>query len=227
MRGAQDYREVLRRIHATRQPDVYVEIGVRHGASLALARARVIVGIDPSPELRVPLPPQARIAATTSDEFFARAAGMLDAPIDLAFIDGMHLFEFALRDFVNVEQRSSPAGVVVFDDILPNHPAQARRERATGVWTGDVWKIVPCLRWFRPDLELHALDAAPTGLLVVTGLDPANDTLRRRYAEIQACFAGAEYAQPGAETLARAGVLAPDDARVFARLAQLRADVRT
>ena len=43
------------------------------------------------------------------------------AAVRLAFIDGMHLFEFALRDFINTERHCSPKAVIVFDDILPRN----------------------------------------------------------------------------------------------------------
>jgi hypothetical protein len=50
-----------------------------------------------------------------------------------------------------------------------------------GAWTGDVWKIIPVLQKYRPDLKLTILDCAPTGLLLVSDLDPANDTLSQNY----------------------------------------------
>src|SRR5256885_12302956 len=34
-------------------------------------------------------------------------------PVDLAFIDGMHLFEFALRDFVNLERYCAPGSTIL------------------------------------------------------------------------------------------------------------------
>ena len=211
IRGALPYLEVLRHLHASLQPEVYLEIGVRHGRSLALAHGSTVVGVDPAPELRAELAPQAQVVAMTSDEFFASpaCASHLYRPVDLAFIDGMHLFEFVLRDFMQVERRSSRAGVIVLDDIFPNHPLQARRVRESSVWTGDVWKILHCLRRYRPDLKLLALDTNPTGLLLVANLDPNNDGLRHRYAEIVDTFAGDR--EPPAEILARHGAVVPTD----------------
>ena len=44
----------------------------------------------------------------TSDAFFASGfLGKLGIVPDFAFIDGMHLFEFALRDFINVEKHAT------------------------------------------------------------------------------------------------------------------------
>lgn len=215
VRGTQFYRDTLRSIHARRQPQVYLEIGVRHGFSLALSNAPTTLGIDPLPELRTQLAGNARVLAQTSDAFFANdAATLLTQPIDLAFIDGMHLFEFALRDFMNVERRASPRGVVVIDDVFPNHPLQAARERQSGVWTGDVWKILPCLRKYRPQLRLTLLDTNPTGLLVVSGLDPADTVLADRYTAIVPEFAS-DAAMPGDDILARKEARDPQDGRWF------------
>jgi hypothetical protein len=41
--------------------------------------------------------------------------------IDRAFIDGMHCFEFVLRDFINTERYMSWTSVIVFNDVLPPH----------------------------------------------------------------------------------------------------------
>jgi len=222
VRGVQFYRDTLRDIHARLQPDVYLEIGVRHGFSLALSAARISIGVDPAPELRAELGAHVRIATATSDAFFERTSDALTAPIDLAFIDGMHWFEYALRDFINVEQRASANGVVVFDDVLPNHPLQAERERKSGVWTGDVWKILPCLRRHRPDLNLTLLDTNPTGLLLVTNPDPGNTSLRENYAAIVAEFTRADAPGPGPDVLAREGAENPATSAVFALLEQRR-----
>ena len=93
----------------------------------------------------------------------------------------MHLFEYALRDFMNAERCAAPGAIVVIDDIFPNHPAQGERERRTRAWTGDVWRLVETLRRHRPDLFLMTLDVSPTGLLLVAGLDPTNRVLWDTY----------------------------------------------
>jgi hypothetical protein len=91
--------DVLAWLHRWLQPALYFEIGVDRGVSLACATGPAI-GVDPRPELRLSaqLPPTAQIVASSSDAFFAQqAAALLQPAPELAFIDGMHLFEFALR----------------------------------------------------------------------------------------------------------------------------------
>ena len=209
--GQTDYLEVLRQAHERLAPHLYLEIGVRHGRSLALALDRAI-GVDPAPELREPLGPGTRVVTATSDDFFdLQADTLLDAPIDLSFIDGMHRFEYALRDFMQVERHAAPAGLVVIDDILPNHPRQALRERLTGIWTGDVWKLHACLTALRPDLLLLPLDTSPTGLLLIAGLDPGNRVLWERYNPVVRAYREQRGAEPPAEVLDRRGALDPGD----------------
>jgi hypothetical protein len=94
--------------------------------------------------------------------------------VSLAFIDGMHLAEYALRDFINVERHAHWTSVVVFDDILPRSPSEAGRNRTAKEWTDDVYKVVEIFSHHRPDLILLRVSAQPTGLLLVLGLDPAS-----------------------------------------------------
>jgi hypothetical protein len=211
-RGAVPYLDVLAWFHRYLAPDLYLEIGVRNGRSLALARARAI-GIDPAADIQCALPDYVRVVNETSDQFFDNyAEGMLHGDyVDFAFIDGMHLFEFVLRDFINIEKHSSPASVVVVDDIFPNHPKQARRDRSTQVWTGDVWKFFWCIKEFRPDLLFITLDTSPTGLMVILGLDSENDVLSRHHDEIVARYLSTEWRDPPRSMLERAGALAPNE----------------
>jgi hypothetical protein len=175
------YYRTLRRLHEVLAPETYLEIGIRKGDSLALATtATVAIGIDPKPMLSKPTASNAKIFAFTSDEFFAThdvRAELGGRDLDLVFIDGMHLFEFVLRDFANLERWASPNTVVVLHDCLPVDEVSASRERTTSLWTGDVWKVVPVLRRFRPDLSLSIIDVSPSGLVVVEGLDATSTVL--------------------------------------------------
>lgn len=186
LRGKIEKTVLLKALHDLLVPDLYLEIGVQHGNSFNLARGGAI-GVDPMAALHEPLAPGAKLFTMSSDTFFAtEARALLDPPPGLVFIDGMHLAEFALRDFINVERHSSPETIVVLDDIFPNHPAQAARDRRTRAWTGDVWRLYLTLKTIRPDLNLHVADAYPTGLLIVTGLDSSNTLLMRHYDEFAA-----------------------------------------
>lgn len=221
VRGAQSYLDALRAIHRSLQPGLYVEVGIRCGKSLSLALGPAI-GVDPAPEITVPLPEQVQVFAKTSDDFFAQDADKAIAqPIDLAFIDGMHWFEFALRDLMNIERRCQAASLVVFDDIFPAHPLQAARRRQTRAWTGDIWRIVGCLRHFRSDLVLVPIDAHPTGLLLVAGLDRHSRQLADHYEQIVGECGGIEPTPPD-DVLNREGAWPPGDPRICELLDLLR-----
>ncbi len=181
MQGQLEYIHVLADLHEALSPRCYLEIGVRFGRSLALARGAA-VGIDPAPEIRLELAASTRIFTSTSDDFFRenQQAVVVDK-VDFAFIDGLHLFEAALRDFMNIERLAISDAIVAVDDVLPNHPAQAERLRRTRVWTGDVWRLVPVLQRWRPDLVLALLDTSPSGLLLIGGLDPGSRVLWDQY----------------------------------------------
>lgn len=181
-KGDVNYLSVLERLHQAINPSLYLETGVRFGRSLCLAKNSA-VGIDPSHDLKVSLSENHQLFTQTSDDFFETKAHevLKNRSLDLSFIDGMHLFEFALRDFINIEKYSSPESIVVIDDVFPNHTMQANRKRETQVWTGDIWKLAECLINERPDLMLTFLDCHPTGLLIISGLNRKNRTLIKKY----------------------------------------------
>src|SRR5207302_503530 len=102
--GRRSYLECLADLHRILQPRRYLEIGIRHGRSLALASCES-VGVDPDPQLEVELGRATRVVEQTSDDFFQQYRG---EPFDLIFVDGMHLFECVLRDLINSERAATP-----------------------------------------------------------------------------------------------------------------------
>jgi hypothetical protein len=192
-----DYLDTLGRLHELLNPRTYLEIGTQTGMSLQKAGC-ASVAIDPQFKLRADImvgKSSCLLYQMTSDEFFAKfdPIKLLGCPLDLAFLDGMHLYEYLLRDFYNVEKYCTEESIIVLHDCLPPEHAIAVRNmddpvRKTALhpdwWAGDVWKIIPILRKYRPSLKITLTDPQPTGLVFITGLSPKNRTLVREYDRI-------------------------------------------
>lgn len=226
--------EFLKQLHTLARPRNYLEIGVNDGRSLALSRVPSIA-VDPEFKIKVPMRVDVHLVKATSDDFFARPDPIVHlrsgrnplrnlrrgrAPfghylgggptLDLAFIDGLHLFEFALRDFMNVERFARWSSIIVFDDVLPRNVDEAARDRHTRAWTGDVFKVALVLRQHRPDLIVLPMNTAPTGVLVVLGADPYNATLHERYDRLLTEWITPDPQRIPPEILKRTGAVEPE-----------------
>ncbi len=205
------YQDFISKLCVERGVNTYLEIGVESGMNLSGIKVDTAFGVDPNFILSHD-PTKGKRALflyrMTSDAFFARHAedirhaGMLD----FAFLDGMHLFEYLLRDIYNTELLCKSSGLITLHDCLPldgemvervNNYAGRKPGPNAVAWTGDVWKIVPILEEYRPDLSVTLVDCAPTGLVCISGLDPTSTVLRDRYLEIASKFRDAPN-DPGA-----------------------------
>lgn len=196
------YSDVLARFHEILKPRTYFEIGTLDGTTLRLARCASL-GVDPQFLIQGNVTdgkPFLCLCQMSSDDFFRDRSPItiLGGTIDLAFLDGLHLFEFLLRDFRNTEKFCRRNSVIVMHDCIPTDIYMAERikdfandlrpHHHQGWWTGDVWKVVLAMKKYRPDLVVYPIDAAPTGLIVVTNLDPSSDVLERDYFRIVSEF---------------------------------------
>jgi hypothetical protein len=190
--SGQNYYLVLDHLHRTLKPKSYFEIGVNAGNSFAQANCPSI-GVDPGfvindPKIfeRIVARECSMLFRLPSDDFFARhnPQHLLGMRIDMAFLDGMHRSEFLLRDFMNTEAHCKPNSVIALHDCLPPDPGLTGRalgEHRSPVphrydwWAGDVWRTALLLKRKRPDLRMTVLDAAPTGLVLITNLDPGRN----------------------------------------------------
>jgi hypothetical protein len=183
---AADYLEVLRRLHQFLRPKTYLEIGTLSGRSLELAQCSTIA-VDPHFAFDRNVlagKPSCFLFQMTSDEFFSRYSPreLLGHQVEMAFLDGMHLAEFILRDFIQVEMNAGSNSLIILHDCFPGNVQMTSRVHEPGTaWTGDVWKILPILAKFRPELRIHALDAPPTGPAICTNLDSSSKTLKQSY----------------------------------------------
>ena len=193
-----NYLALLEQIHRHLLPRTYVEIGVHEGRSFSKVEAGTIaVGIDPILAKQRPVNRSAKVFALTSDDFFVEhdLRSILNGyPVDLAFIDGMHLFEFALRDFMHLERFCSEESVILLHDCYPVNARAAGRKPVRGWWNGDVWKLIICLKEHRPDVQISVVDVPAGGLGILTNLDPASSLLAEHYEEICQRFRHLEYA---------------------------------
>ncbi|MEK6321322.1 MAG: glycosyltransferase family A protein [Acidobacteriota bacterium] len=187
-----DYLVWLERLHAAIVPETYLEVGVARSQSLSFARPPTrAMGVDPEPTINATLKAETHIFCETSDVFFAerRPVQLLnDRPLALAFIDGLHVFQQSLKNFMRVETLCGPRSVVLIRDTVPLDEPTQRPDRQRKFYTGDVWKTVLCLKHYRPDLDIFTIATPPTGLTVVTGLDPRSRVLANRYEEAVARF---------------------------------------
>ncbi|MEZ5793594.1 hypothetical protein [Albidovulum sp.] len=186
----QRYASFLDGLHEKVGFDWYMEIGCRAGRTFAPVRANTIA-VDPFFKAEHNIIGDKRrlfVFQETSDDFFA--SGFLDQMqirLGFSFLDGMHLFEFLLRDFMNTEANSEAGGVIAMHDCVPFNERMLTRDLDNlprGPWTGDVWKLIPILRKYRPEVKLTVLSCRPTGLVLVSNLSPGNTVLNEAYDEI-------------------------------------------
>jgi hypothetical protein len=192
---ASDYLDVLQSIHQHLMPKRYLEIGTLSGVTLSLAECASLA-VDPLFQIErdvVGKKPACLMYQMTSDDFFVQfdPKSLLGGPIDFAFLDGLHWFEYLLRDFINTEKHCARNSLIMLHDCIPTDHYVARRnlddDRQASLsthpdwWAGDVWKAVVILLKYRPDLVIYGSEISPTGLIAITNLDPASTFLEENY----------------------------------------------
>ncbi len=207
------YHAVLRSLHTILNPRTYLEIGTLNGATLKLSTAKSIA-IDPRFQIDgscLAGKAACHFFQMTSDQFFRDHSplSLLGTEIDLAFLDGMHLFEYLLRDFINTERYCRRNSIIAIHDCIPTDSHVARRgggdQRYADKsphpewWAGDVWKVLLALKEMRPDLTIVSLDAPPTGLVLVSNLSPTSTLLSDAYYEIVHKYVDLEISEFGLE----------------------------
>lgn len=153
----------------------YLEIGVWMGETLDDVRIPFKWGVDPDPKFQLDQLPQGmRVSKQTSDEFFASLP--TNMRFDLVFLDGLHTAEQTYRDFLAVLNHIHSGSVILIDDVLPDDDLSAipdlnealslkvKAGITDGRWHGDVWKIIPTIHKFHPELEFVLIQSSSQGL---------------------------------------------------------------
>jgi len=200
------YQDVLSKVEEKINPEWYLEVGSRSGDSISKIKCNYLA-IDPEFVIKNDVWNSAKFMQffqMTSDDFFAsKYLDKSGIKPDFAFIDGMHLFEYALRDFINCEKHMNKGGMVFFHDVCPFNYLMTTRDTDyvnSGLpWTGDVWKTMAVLVEYRPDLQIDVLTASRTGLGCVRGMDASNTVLSDNYDAIIEKYTSMELEDIGAK----------------------------
>ncbi|MDH4188842.1 MAG: class I SAM-dependent methyltransferase, partial [Betaproteobacteria bacterium] len=148
---------------------VYLEIGVSRGVNIFQIAAPTRLGVDPKFGIPGGIEghPGCDFFRLPSDAFFAQPPRVIEPQgIDVAFVDGLHVYAQALRDVENCLRFLKPGGAIFMHDCLPANEAeaQARVEDArrmpgfTGSWTGDVYRAIVHMRALHPELRVAVVD---------------------------------------------------------------------
>jgi len=170
----------------------YLEIGVFNGHVFFRVKSNFKIAVDPEFAFdtlrkigKILINPYNlfnNYFSKTSDDFFAQDAPSLFAQkkVEIALVDGMHEYEYALRDVENILKYLSDDGIIVMHDCNPQTAEEAGTYEQwksignTGQWNGDVWKTILHLRSFRKDIDVFVLDC-DQGLGIVPKRKPENN----------------------------------------------------
>ncbi|HEV7346903.1 class I SAM-dependent methyltransferase [Telluribacter sp.] len=179
---------VLQSLSRQKKLKNYLEIGVLNGHIFFKIQSHFKVAVDPMFKFDTlrrigktivnPYNLTSQYYEVTSDDFFEQHAHQVFAnrPIDLCLIDGMHAYEYVLRDIENTLKYLSDEGVIVVHDCNPVTPQAGitfQEWNGQGFWNGDVWKAVLHLRSLNKDINVFVLDC-DYGLGIITKGKPEN-----------------------------------------------------
>lgn len=170
----------------------YLEIGVFNGHVFFRIKSTFKIAVDPEFQFDAlrkigktiinPYNIFNKYISKTSDDFFEQDAPRLfeKKNIEISLIDGMHEYQYALRDVENILKYLGDDGVIIMHDCNPVTKEAAitfdewKALGMKGQWNGDVWKAIVHLRSLRKDIDVFVLDC-DFGLGVITKRKPENN----------------------------------------------------
>ena len=180
-----DRLQVIQTLMKEKKLNNYLEIGVFNGHIFFRVKSNFKVAVDPefrfnalrkfTKSLLNPRNFSNKYFEKTSDAFFQEDAPSLlnNKKFDIALIDGMHEYEYALRDVENTLQYLSPNGVIIMHDCNPKTKLSAssfdkwKQRQFAETWNGDVWKVILHMQSIRNDVNAFVLDC-DHGLGIIT-----------------------------------------------------------
>lgn len=161
----------INRLASLRDGLTYLEIGVKRGSTFFKVDMKSKTGVDPMFAFDISNyanKANIHLFQETSDKFFAAYHNLClceygkELKFDIIFIDGLHTFEQAMRDFINSLSCSTQKTIWIFDDTIPSDPWSAipNQQRSYALrklaglkdspWHGDVFKCVATIHDLMP-----------------------------------------------------------------------------
>lgn len=151
----------------------YLEIGVNTPAQPGYSHTSIDIqtkhGVDPNVDTTFKM---------TSDDFFQNH---IQQKYDIVFVDGLHIFEQAYRDIMNSLEHLNEGGMIVVHDCNPTREITQRRERASSIWHGDVWKAILKLRLENPNISIYTINADEGCSIITKGSQELMRTQKTEY----------------------------------------------
>lgn len=151
--------KILQEIIDIKKYSIYLEIGCDQNENFSKIKILDKIGVDPK---------SGGTHRMTSDEFFLNNK----KKFDIIYIDGLHIYEQAIKDIKNSINFLNENGVVILHDCLPKKIWSQIVPQMYGHWNGDVWKAIVEVRTWK-DVDTFTI-IADHGLGVILNKKNSN-----------------------------------------------------
>lgn len=162
-------------------PKLFVTIGDRARYVQCVPQPILGLGVDPWPLMSLKsLPPNQQVYPVTSDYFFHSPYMIKELHPDIIMITGFHRFEQVLRDVMFAEKLCYNKSVILIDNTAPTSQDDIDRAdiTASAHQTGDVFKLIPIFKKYRPEMKISTLIDVDRGVTIFENLDESSHILQ-------------------------------------------------
>lgn len=178
--------ELLKYMFNRLQPKMFITIGDRASYVQCVPQPILGLGIDPWPLMSLKsLAPNQQVYPVTSDYFFHSPYMIKELHPDIVMITGFHRFEQVLRDIMFAEKLCNNKSVIMINNTAPLSPDDIDRAdiTASAHQTGDVFKVIPIFKKYRPEVKVSTLIDVDKGVTIFENLDESSHILQHALVE--------------------------------------------
>ena len=162
-------------------PKLFIAIGDHAKYVQCVPQPILGLGIDVWPSMNLKsLPANQLVYPVSSDYFFHSPYMIQHIHPDIVLISGFYKFEQVLRDVMFSEKLCKKESIIMFTNTVPLADGDVERDDlvASNHHTGDVFKIIPIFRKYRPSVKISTLTDVDKGITILENLDESDHTLQ-------------------------------------------------